>query len=75
MRTPNFLSRRVTVLLAAVLLLISPSAILSTASAAPTTAPTLEQRVAYAEAERSNSDPSATGIAPSAFRMAASLVV
>ena len=28
--------------------------------------PTLEQRVAYAEAERINADPSATGIAPSA---------
>ena len=29
-------------------------------------APTLEQRIAYAEAERSNSDPAPTGIAPSA---------
>ena len=66
MLTPDFLPRRVTALLAAVLLLIAPSAILSTASAAPAPAPTLEQRVAYAEAERSNSDPSATGIAPSA---------
>jgi len=34
------------------------------AGAAPT--PTLEQRAAYVDAERSNSDPSATGIAPSA---------
>lgn len=66
MHTPDFLPRRVTALLAAVLLLISPSAILSTASAAPAPAPTLEQRVAYAEAERSNSDPAPTGIAPSA---------
>ena len=29
-------------------------------------APTLEQRVAYAEAERTNADPTSTGIAPSA---------
>ncbi|MEI6375754.1 MAG: ammonia channel protein, partial [bacterium] len=36
-----------------------------TPASAPST-PTLEQRVAYTEAERSNSDPAPTGIAPSA---------
>ena len=36
----------------------------SPATSAPT--PTLEQRMAYTEAERSNSDPTPTGIAPSA---------
>ena len=67
MNTPCFLSFRITALLAVALLLLSPIAILGTASAAPApSTPTLEQRVAYAEAERSNSDPSATGIAPSA---------
>jgi len=67
MNTPCFLSFRITALLAVALLLLSPIAILGTASAAPVpSTPTLEQRVAYAEAERSNSDPSATGIAPSA---------
>lgn len=67
MNTPRFLSFPVAALLAVALLILSPSAIFGTASAAsaPST-PTLEQRVAYAEAERSNSDPSATGIAPSA---------
>lgn len=67
MNTPRFLSFPVAALLAVALLLLSPSAIFGTVSAAPVPSnPTLEQRVAYAEAERSNSDPSATGIAPSA---------
>ena len=35
-------------------------------AATPSSTPTLEQRVAYGEAERSNSDPAPTGIAPSA---------
>ena len=34
--------------------------------APPAPAPTVEQRLAYAEAERNNADPSTTGIAPSA---------
>lgn len=42
---------------------VSP-AVCSSAVPAPT--PSIEQRLAYAEAERSNSDPSATGIAPTA---------
>jgi len=66
MRPLDFLTRRLMALLATTLLLISPAGILTTASASPAAAPTLEQRVAYAEAERSNSDPAATGIAPSA---------
>jgi len=59
------LSPRLLPLLAFALLLIVPKSLQAApAVAAPT--PTLEQRVAYAEAERSNSDPSATGIAPAA---------
>lgn len=47
------------------LLLLVPGT--SEATAAPrSSTPTLEQRVAYGEAERSNSDPALTGIAPSA---------
>ena len=55
-------------LLPAVLLLaiISPLNPLKAAPAGAAPTPTLEQRAAYADAERSNSDPSATGIAPSA---------
>ena len=58
-------------LLPAVLLLsiLSPLSPLKAALDRPFTGaptPTLEQRVAYADAERSNSDPSATGIAASA---------
>lgn len=56
---------RILTLLAIVCLLITPTA-LRAAPAAPAPTPTLEQRIAYTEAERSNSDPSATGIAPSA---------
>jgi len=69
MNTLRSLPFPVAALLAIALLILSPSAILGTASAASAPAPatpTLEQRVAYAEAERRNSDPSATGIAPSA---------
>lgn len=66
MSTPNCLPLRIVALLALALLLISPSGILKAASDAPAAPPTLEQRVAYSEAERSNSDPSATGIAPAA---------
>lgn len=66
MSTPNCLPLRIVALLALALLLISPSGILNAASDAPAPPPTLEQRVAYSEAERSNSDPSATGIAPAA---------
>ena len=36
----------------------------SSSSPGPAPTPTLEQRVAYADAERSNADPSATGIPP-----------
>jgi Amt family ammonium transporter len=53
--------RRILPLLFSCLLFLHASPALH---AAP--APTLEQRVAYAEAERTNSDPSSTGIAPSA---------
>jgi ammonium transporter, Amt family len=48
------------------LLLISFPSRAAAAPAAPAPTPTLEQRVAYAEAERTNSDPAPTGIAPSA---------
>jgi Amt family ammonium transporter len=59
------LSSRLLPLLALALLLSVPKS-LQAAPAAVAPTPTLEQRVAYAEAERSNSDPSATGIAPAA---------
>jgi Amt family ammonium transporter len=52
--------RRILPLLFSCLLFLQASPALH---AAP--APTLEQRVAYAEAERSNSDPTSTGIPPS----------
>ena len=48
------------------LLLLSFPSRAAAAPAAPAPTPTLEQRVAYAEAERTNSDPAPTGIAPSA---------
>ena len=48
------------------LLLLSFPSRGAAAPAAPAPTPTLEQRVAYAEAERTNSDPAPTGIAPSA---------
>ena len=48
------------------LLLLSFPSRVAAAPAAPAPTPTLEQRVAYAEAERTNSDPAPTGIAPSA---------
>ena len=38
----------------------------SSISAVPASTPTLDQRAAYADAERNNADPSPTGIAPSA---------
>jgi ammonium transporter, Amt family len=44
------------------ILLFCPIIGLHAAPAAPSATPTLEQRAAYADAERSNSDPSATGI-------------
>jgi len=53
--------RRILPLLFSCLLFLHASPALH---AAP--APTLEQRVAYAEAERTNADPTSTGIAPSA---------
>jgi len=57
----QILASRILPLLAIVFLLITPSVLRAT-PAAPAPTPTLEQRVAYAEAERSNSDPAATGI-------------
>ena len=48
------------------LLLLSFPSRGAAAPAAPAPTPTLEQRVAYAEAERTNSDPAPTGIDPSA---------
>lgn len=59
-------SRRIPALLAATFLLVFSSAVLKAAPAVPAPTPTLEQRVAYAEAERSNSDPASTGIAAAA---------
>jgi Amt family ammonium transporter len=53
--------RRILPLLFSCLLFLHASPALHAAQA-----PTLEQRVAYAEAERSNSDPTSTGISPSA---------
>jgi Amt family ammonium transporter len=55
---PPLLSR----LLALALPLIALYPMEAQASAAPAATPTLEQRVAFAEAERANADPSATGI-------------
>ena len=52
--------------LLAVLLLLIPGTRLAAVTASPSASPTIEQRVAYAEAERTNSDPAPTGIAPSA---------
>jgi Amt family ammonium transporter len=68
----NFLPMTITLfprLLAAIFLPLLLLSFPSRAAAAPATAtptPTLEQRVAYAEAERTNSDPAPTGIAPTA---------
>jgi Amt family ammonium transporter len=57
--------RLLTAIVLPILLFSFPSRVsASPASSVPT--PTLEQRVAYAEAERANADPSATGIAPAA---------
>jgi Amt family ammonium transporter len=53
--------RRILPLLFSCCLFLHASPALHAASA-----PTLEQRVAYAEAERTNADPTSTGIAPSA---------
>jgi len=64
MHSPYSLCRSILALLAFGILFFSPSAILSAAPAS--TASTLEQRMAYADAERANADPAATGIAPSA---------
>ena len=56
-------------LLVACLLLASPFSVKGAPTSAvpsPSASPSLEQRMDYVDAERSNSDPSPTGIAPAA---------
>jgi len=52
MRSPHSLSRWILTLLASGILLFLPATILNAAPATPTPTPTLEQRMAYADAER-----------------------